>query len=128
MSDEPADTVMPTVTIPLQPEVAMAGITAILCPTIMKCALGGWLVAVPGRGVAGRSTLEEAIAFLEEQSFDIFHEPRRETIPAFLEKPREEQDSQIFSRRDEYLRRLALRLNGAAAAVAAFLGVRALGH
>jgi hypothetical protein len=122
VSDEQTDTPMPTVTVPAQPEAVMAGVSQILTPTIMKCALGGWLIAIPGRGVAGLSSLEEAINFLEDQSFDIFKEPRR-TIPTFLEKPRE----QIVEETPFY-KRIPSTVQSIIGMAVAFLGVKALGY
>ena len=76
---------MPTITIPATPEIKMGGVTAAFTPTIMKCALGGWFVVVPGKGMFGCTELREAIAFIEEQSFEALDEPRPEPMPQLTE-------------------------------------------
>lgn len=133
MAEEPRDTVMPTVKIPAQPEITMAGITQILTPTIMKCAMGGWLVIMPDRGVAGKSELREAIAFIEEQAFDIFNE-QPESMPSFMDRPADPPEEMRQSYSEILRRRSSEVVNAILAAFIAFpstiatlLGVKALG-
>lgn len=116
----------------------MAGVEQVLAPTIMKCALGGWIVVIPGRGISGKTDLAEAVAFLEDQAYDIFGE-RRNTIPAFLERPREQPPddlsvlegismAQFYRAAKKFYKRVPPIVNNATAAVAAILGVRVLGN
>lgn len=76
---------LPKVTIPATPEMVMEGMTGVLVPTIAKCSLGGYMIVVPGRGVAAKSDLREAMDFLADQAFDFMSEPRRSDLPKILD-------------------------------------------
>lgn len=58
------------------PEVMIRGVDGAVTPTIMKCSMGGWIVSIPGKGIAAKSTLDEAMDFLADQAFEFFGEPR----------------------------------------------------
>lgn len=49
------------------PHFPIQNIEKLIVPTIIKCNLGGFVVCVPGHGVAAKSTFEEAMKFLSEE-------------------------------------------------------------
>ena len=53
---------------PTQLPVAIEHVKVTLTPTIMQCSLGGFIVSIPGRGSAAKSTFEEAIQFLSQEA------------------------------------------------------------
>jgi hypothetical protein len=117
----PADNVIdaPKVTIPAQPEMTMSGVVGLLQPTIMKCAMGGWMVVIPGQGVAAKSSLSEAIAFLEDHAYEFFAEARSE-MPRFMAKTKVEDMAELHPK----FWSIKGAANAAVAMLAIFMGVK----
>lgn len=114
-------------------EQLMAGVTTFLRPTIMKCDMGGWIVVIPGKGIAAKTELGEAMDFLAEQTFTYMNEPLPSGPPRFMHKMAQEKLAETEQEPDRPaewntpIRLPSMRRMASAIGVGllAFLGVRA---
>jgi hypothetical protein len=91
--DTPQQSEVPETTIPATPEVSIKGVVALFVPTIMKCALGGYIVSVPDKGISAFTTLEEAMDFLSSESHShMGEEMRLHRPPRIIERKSDFED------------------------------------
>jgi len=53
----------------IDPQVVIVGVSKQFMPTILKANRGGFIVVIEGFGIAAKSTLEEALAYLGERAY-----------------------------------------------------------
>jgi len=61
---------VPEVTIPAQQEMTLKGVVRQFTPTVVECSMGGWIVILEGKGIAAKTSLQEATDFIAEMTFE----------------------------------------------------------